>query len=165
VDGKRADYRITSLGAADGKGLANSYLHLLWVLDDEPHAAGHGDDLMRLVRIDPHLGVAMPVAKWRRDGYDAYYLDIDHDGNVLFTRASSHTPRYVVVRYSARPWESNATPTVAECVLRAGTLVGSPLVDPGGYTFVTRDHGAPHVDRVRALADGALATPPGLCRL
>jgi len=63
--------------------------HLLWVLDDEPHAKGRGGDQMRLVRVDPHLGVAMSIAGWRRDGYDTYYLSIDHDGNVLFTRAST----------------------------------------------------------------------------
>lgn len=139
--------------------------------DDSRHKdqRKHGEtasDVIRLVRLDPYMGRAAVVAEWEKnDAYDKYFLVVDRDGQVLLVQSDSRAGHYVVAQFEGMLFDRATAPTVKQCVLRKGTLLGEPSADLSGYTFVTTDkRGSVHVDRVSTLAEGKLASPPGLCK-
>jgi hypothetical protein len=130
---------------------------------------GHGDTLgpcegetgkpmARLVRIDPYLGVAEPVAQLERAGeYDRHWLLTDVAGQVLLVASSASKQSNAVARLTVVPFRAAAPVLVERMEVLPGELAFAPLVDVSGYTFVIAGPGGWVVDRREEL--GGIAAP------
>jgi hypothetical protein len=128
-------------------------------LGDCPGGGGGGGlPTVRLVRVDPYLGIHEPVGSWPRSGrWQEHWLVVDRDGQVLLVASSHGKKEHALARFRLVPLRSIAPPALDWLEHRPGRLAFAPLVDISGYTFVTRQAGELSVER-REQLDGLPAT-------
>lgn len=126
-----------------GEVLAATYHpteHALYLVDQLSQApakskGGGGSTLAWLLRVDVFSGALQQLGSWLRLGvvHDRHFLVVDRDGALLLVATSALAGKHVVVRLSVPALD-------VEGVMHAkGDLASSPIVDPAGYLFVTRE--------------------------
>jgi hypothetical protein len=109
----------------------------LWILDEKPTKKDDVD--VRLVRVEPNLGVVEVVHVWHKEASHAHkkrkWLVADLKGQILLV--SSDSKHHRVAQLEAAAFNPIVPVTVRLQHHQPGALSFAPLVDLAGYTFVT----------------------------